>query len=371
MDGPEVLTESEAMRRALELAWRGWGRVHPNPMVGAVVLRDGRVAGEGWHAEFGGPHAEVVALEAAGPRAEGGTLVVTLEPCRHQGKTPPCTEAIFDAGVTRVVFGADDPSPGARGGAAELAGVGITVDRLPVENQVRRQNAVFFHELKRPERPFVALKLATSIDARIADYTGRARWLSSKKARDWVHWLRAGFDALAVGGRTARHDNPALTVRGSFEPRTPPRRIVFDRHANLAGATALLETARDVPVTLVCEATPLAEAVAEYRGAGVEILEAPSLASALRQLHAAGVTSLLVEGGGRLAARLIAAGLLDRFYWVQTPLLLGDSGVPAFAGLHGELLEQVHRWTPVERRSLGPDTLLVLDRHHSGEATVA
>lgn len=365
------MTETDAMRRALELAWRGWGRVHPNPMVGAVVLRDGKVLGEGWHVEYGSSHAEVAALEGVNGSAEGATLVVTLEPCRHHGKTPPCVEAIFEAGITRVVFGADDPSPEARGGAAELAELGITVDRLPVENQIRRQNAAFFHELRHPGRPFMALKLSTSVDARIADYTGRSRWLSSKKARDWVHWLRAGFDAIAVGGRTARVDNPSLTVRGDVVPRVPPRRVVFDRHAQLSGATALLSTAKEVPVTLVCEGTPLPDLAAEYSVAGVEVVEATSLALALERLHGAGVTSMLVEGGGRLAGRLLAAGLIDRFYWIQTPLWLGDSGVPAFAGMHGELLEQVHRWTPVERRSLGPDTLLVLDRQHSGDATVS
>ncbi len=360
------MTEAEAMRRALELAWRGWGRVHPNPMVGAVLLRDGAMIGEGWHAEFGGPHAEAAAIASAGGKAEGATLVVTLEPCRHQGKTPPCTETIFDAGVTRVVFGADDPTPEARGGASELAGVGLSVDRLPVENQVRRQNAIFFHSLRHPERPFVALKLATSVDGRIADYTGRSQWLSGRKAREWTHWLRAGFDAIAVGGRTARTDNPSLTVRGEIAPRVPPRRIVFDRHAQLAGASHLLDTARDIPVMLVSEGKPLPELATKYQAAGVETIEAASLDLALQRLHTAGVKSILVEGGGRLAARLLTAGLIDRFYWVQTPLWLGEGAVPAFAGLHGELLEQVNRWTPVERRSLGADTLLVLDRYHSG-----
>lgn len=360
------MTEAEAMRRALELAWRGWGRVHPNPMVGAVLLRDGAVIGEGWHAEFGGPHAEVAAIASAGGKAEGATLVVTLEPCRHHGKTPPCTEAIFDAGITRVIFGADDPTPEARGGASELAGVGLSVDRLPVENQVRRQNAIFFHSLRSLGRPYVALKLATSVDGRIADYTGRSQWLSSRKAREWTHWLRAGFDAIAIGGRTARADNPSLTVRGEIAPRVPPHRIVFDRHAQLGGASKLLDTARDIPVTLVSEGKPLPELATKYEAAGVTTIEAASLDVALQRLHAAGLTSILVEGGGRLAARLLAAGLIDRFYWVQTPLWLGEGAVPAFAGLHGELLEQVNRWTPVERRSLGVDTLLVLDRHHSG-----
>ncbi|HEX9166295.1 MAG TPA: bifunctional diaminohydroxyphosphoribosylaminopyrimidine deaminase/5-amino-6-(5-phosphoribosylamino)uracil reductase RibD, partial [Gemmatimonadales bacterium] len=224
------MTEAEAMQRAVDLAWRGWGRVHPNPLVGAVVLQDGSVVGEGWHAEFGAAHAEVTALRTAGPAASGGTMVVTLEPCRHHGQQPPCTEAILAAGIRRVVFGLADPNPGAGGGAALLAQRGLEVAeaRHPA---VPEQNAAFLHRFGGGSRPFVALKLATSVDGRVADYTGRARWISGPLAREWVHWLRAGFDAIAVGGRTARADDPALTVRGSVAPRVPPRRIVFDRRA--------------------------------------------------------------------------------------------------------------------------------------------
>ena len=356
------MTELEAMERAVSLAWQGWGRVQPNPMVGAVVLRDGVVAGEGFHVEFGGAHAEVAALGAAGAAAHGATLVVTLEPCRHHGKTPPCTAAIRAAGVGRVVYAAADPNPQAGGGAAELFAAGVAIDRVALEEIVTRQNAAFFHGWRKTGRPFVALKLATSIDGKIADYTGRARWLSGEPARDWVHWLRAGFDAVAVGGRTARADDPALTVRGPIIPREAPRRLVFDRHGDITGALKLLGTARDVPVTVVSEREPAAHLSAEYAAAGVQVLPAPDLRSGLESLAAEGVRSILVEGGGRLAARLIAEGLVDRFYWVQCPLFLGDSGVPAFSGLASELVEQVARWKVAGRQALGDDTLLVLDR---------
>jgi diaminohydroxyphosphoribosylaminopyrimidine deaminase/5-amino-6-(5-phosphoribosylamino)uracil reductase len=354
------MTESEAMQRALDLAWAGWGRVHPNPLVGAVILRDGEVVGEGWHAEFGEAHAEVAALRAAGPAARGATMVVTLEPCRHHGKQPPCTDLMVAAGTRRVVFGLPDPNPGAGGGAAALAARGVVVERLPHPG-IADQNAAFVHRYGESRRPFIALKLATSVDGKVADYTGRSRWLSGPVAREWVHWLRAGFDAVAVGGRTARADDPSLTVRGAVVPRVPPRRVVFDRRGDLAGARQLLAAPRPAPVTVVCE-TPEGETVAELTDAGVEILRAGDLHDGVRQLSELGVGSMLVEGGGRLAGRLMQAGLVDRFYWVQSPVWLGDDGLPAFAGLGGQLLEQAQRWRVGERKALGEDSLLVLNR---------
>jgi diaminohydroxyphosphoribosylaminopyrimidine deaminase/5-amino-6-(5-phosphoribosylamino)uracil reductase len=354
------MTEAEAMQRALDLAWAGWGRVHPNPLVGAVLLQDGQVVGEGWHGAFGEAHAEVAALRVAGPAASGSTMVVTLEPCRHHGKQPPCTDAILAAGVRRVVYGLPDPNPSAGGGAAQLAGRGLQVAHLPHPG-IEDQNAPFLHRFGGARRPFIALKLATTVDGRVADYTGRARWISGPAARDWVHWLRAGFDAIAVGGRTARADDPSLTVRGSVVPRVPPRRVVFDRRADLEGARQLLGTARQVPLTVVCEsAAPGVRG--ELEDAGAEVLIAGGLEEGMARLHDAGIGSVLVEGGGRLAGRLMQAGLMDRFYWVQSPLWLGDDGPPAFAGLRGELLEQARRWRVVERKSLGDDTLLVLAR---------
>src|SRR5512134_1004961 len=206
--------ERDAMARAIDLAWQGWGRVAPNPMVGAVVLADGRTVGEGWHAEFGRRHAEVVALDAAGVQARGATLVVTLEPCAHDGKTPPCTRAILAAGVKRVVAAIRDPHPAARGGVEALQREGVEVEVGLMADAAAAQNAAFLCACQRTERPFVALKLATSIDGRIADADGNARWVSGEEARSWVHWLRVGYDAIAVGGTTALTDNPQLTARG-------------------------------------------------------------------------------------------------------------------------------------------------------------
>lgn len=363
-----MTTDAQALARAVELAWRGWGRVQPNPLVGAVVLRDGVIVGEGWHAEFGEAHAEVAALRSAGGAASGATLVSTLEPCRHHGKQPPCVDAIRAAGIRRVVYGWDDPNPAAGGGAAALAAAGVEVECLATP-AVADQNAAFVHRYRGTGRPFVALKLATSVDGRVADYTGRSRWISGAEARAWVHWLRAGFDGIAVGGRTARADNPSLTVRGDLVPRVSPLRVVFDRHGDLTGAEGLLGTARDLPVVMVTERDPEPATRGELVDAGVELLVAGDLVDGLRQLAARGVGSLLVEGGGRLAARLMQAGVVDRYYWVQSPLWLGDDGIPAFAGLRPELLEQVRRWQVVERRPLGDDTLLVLDAPRMGVGT--
>src|SRR6266550_4063732 len=210
--------ERAAMERALDLARRGWGRVAPNPMVGAVILAGDSVVAEGYHAEYGGPHAEVVALQAARERARGATLVVNLEPCAHHGKTPPCTDAIVAAGVARVVAAVPDPDPQARGGAAVLRGRGVSVAIGLLAEAGAALNAPFLFAREQAERPFVALKLATSIDGRIA-----------------------------VVGTTALHDNPQLTVRGPVTPRRPPVRVVFDRRAMLNLGVQLVSTAREVP----------------------------------------------------------------------------------------------------------------------------
>ena len=350
------------MRRALDLAWRGWGRVHPNPLVGAVVLEGGGLAGEGWHAEFGDRHAEPLALEAAGPRARGSTLVVTLEPCAHRGKQPPCVDAILGAGVRRVIAAVPDPNPVAAGGAERLREAGIPVEIGLERESAEAQNAIFLHALRHPDRPYVALKLATSLDGRIADAEGRSRWISGPEARAYVHWLRAGFDAIGVGGRTARADDPSLTVRGAVTPRVPPSRVVFDAGADLPLSLGLVRTSGEIPTCLVTLPDAPAERVRGLEQAGVRVLAAADLAAGLRALRSDGIRSVLVEGGGRLAGALLAGGLCDRFYWIQSPLWLGDRGVPAVAGLGSEPIARAERWRAVERRALGQDTLLVLER---------
>jgi diaminohydroxyphosphoribosylaminopyrimidine deaminase/5-amino-6-(5-phosphoribosylamino)uracil reductase len=356
------VNEAEAMDRALALAWRGWGRVAPNPLVGAVVLQGGRVVGEGWHAEYGGLHAEVAALAKAGDQVRGASVAVTLEPCSHQGKQPPCTEALIAAGVRKVMVAHPDPNPDAGGGAERLRAAGITVDLGIRGEEARAQNAAFFHRWSGLARPFVALKLATSLDSRIADLSGRSRWISGEEARDYVHWLRAGFDAIGVGGYTVRTDDSSLTVRGAVQPRLPPRRVVFDQRGELPSSLTLVRTAREIPTFLVTAGHRPSPRFADLEEAGVRVVRAQSLAEGLQSLQQEGMGSLLVEGGGRLAGALLAAGLVDRYYWIQSPLWLGEGGVPAVSGFPGTTLVEAERWRVVERRSLGQDTLLVADR---------
>ncbi len=351
------------MERAIELAWRGWGRVHPNPLVGAVVLdAAGSIAGEGWHGEFGGPHAEHMALAAAGPGARGGSLVVSLEPCNHQGKQPPCTEAILAAGVARVVFALEDPNPLAMGGAEALRAAGVAVQGGLRRAEAAAQNAPFLGGYRTPERPWVALKLATSLDGRIADQLGRSRWISGEQARDFVHWLRAGVDAIGVGGATARVDDPSLTVRGAVEPRVAPLRVVFDQTGNVPTTLEVLRTARERPTCVVAGPLLSSERADAIEAVGARLIRSSSLRQGMAELKRQGVGSIVVEGGGQLAGALLGEGLVDRYYWIQSPVWLGEGGVPAVAGLPGTELATAERWTVVERRALGADTLLVADR---------
>jgi diaminohydroxyphosphoribosylaminopyrimidine deaminase/5-amino-6-(5-phosphoribosylamino)uracil reductase len=357
------MNEAEAMERALSLAWRGWGRVHPNPLVGAVVLRDGVVVGEGWHAEFGGLHAERVALDQAGDAARGATLVVSLSPCRHQGKQPPCTDAILAAGIARVVIALDDPNPLAAGGADVLASAWIAVEHGVASDRAAAQNAAFLHRFREGRRPWVALKLATSVDGRIADSTGQSQWISGDAAREWVHWLRAGFDAIAVGAGTVAKDDPSLTVRGAVTPRTAPLRVIFDEALTTTADSRLVDTAGQVPTLIFTSPARVSEpAAAAITRAGVTLVPMRDLTDAMQQLRERGVERLLIEGGARLAGALFSAGLVDRFYHVQSPVWLGDHARTAFVGIADGALTDAPRWRVVERRALGQDTLIAMDR---------
>ncbi len=258
-----------------------------------------------------------------------------------------------------------DPNPAAGGGAERLRASGVAVERGLCEAEALGQNAIFLHQWRVTDRPFVALKLATTLDGHIADDQGRSRWISGDEARDYVHWLRAGYDAIGVGGHTARVDDASLTVRGELVPRRIPRRVIFSRHGELPASLTLVQTAAEIPTTVITEAHGPSSRLAHLEDAGVEILRVGSLQQGLEQLRASGVGSLLVEGGGRLAGALLEAGLVDRYYWVQSPLWLGATGTPAIAGLPGTTLIEAERWTVVERRALGQDTLLVVDRECS------
>lgn len=341
------------MRRALSLATQGWGQTAPNPMVGAVVVRDGRVVGEGWHARFGDAHAEVAALAEAGESARGATVYVTLEPCAHHGKTPPCVDALVAAGVTRVVVGARDPNPVARGGVERLRAAGIDVD-VGVEAAAARELDAPFFFAHGAERPWVTLKLAVSIDGAVADHTRRPGWITGEASRREVHRLRAGHDAVAVGAATVRFDDPALTVRDAPAPRVPPVRVVFAAGQLIDAASRLARTAREVPTVVVA---PVADGhlADELRALGVELVEAATLAEGLRALRARGVRSLLVEGGARLASALWDASLVDRLIIFQGPVVLGGGALHAFAHASPVEVARAPRLRVLARRELGDD----------------
>jgi len=320
------------MRRALRLAERGAGQVAPNPKVGAVVVHDGAVVGDGWHARYGEAHAEVVALREAGERARGATVYVTLEPCDHDGRTPPCTRALIDAGVARVVYAVSDPNPLAAGGARRLDAAGIVTVGGVLREEAAESNALFLGALAHAERPFVTLKLALSIDGALVDQTRARREITGSASRRAVHALRAEHDAVAVGIETAIADDPALTVRDARAPRIAPARVVFDRTARLPLDGALVRSAAVTPVIVLTDGSaPAAEEGLRTRG--VTVVAADTAAAALGALRHAGVRTLFVEGGAGIASALMGARLVDRLITFQSPVVLGAGALPAFSAL--------------------------------------
>lgn len=344
------------MARALELALLGWGQTTPNPMVGAVIVRDGEIVGEGHHAKAGGPHAEIVALEAAGERARGATLYVTLEPCNHQAKTPPCTNAIMAAGIQRVVAAVGDPNPAAAGGADKLRSNGVTVDFGVREADARELNAAFLASFSL-ERPWVTLKLAVSLDGAISDAERTTGWLTGPLARTEVQRLRAVSDAVAIGIATAIADDPLLTARVDPPPAVQPTRIVFDRNARLSSSSMLARTAGDVPTIIITTRTTVIPA--DLTNAGVDAIRARDLHDALAQLKARGIKSLLVEGGAGLAASFLGAGCVDRLIIFQAPIVLGAGALGAFSGIASHDLAHAPRFHALRVRRFGDDVMTI------------
>jgi diaminohydroxyphosphoribosylaminopyrimidine deaminase/5-amino-6-(5-phosphoribosylamino)uracil reductase len=344
------------MRRALDLARRGSGQTAPNPLVGAVIVRDNEIVGEGYHARYGEAHAEVAALRAAGDRASGATVYVTLEPCAHTGHTPPCTDALIRAGVRRVVVATRDPHPVAAGGIGILDAAGIETTVGVEEAAARELNAVFLHALH-SSRPWVTLKLAVSLDGAMRDGARTAGWLTGPEARAEVHRMRAASDGIAVGIGTALADDPLLTVRDAPAPRVPPLRIVFDNGARLPLSSRLVQSAGQGPVCIVADRPPAPGRAAELAGAGVGILVADTLDAALLTLRARGVRALLVEGGPRLAGAVLTASVADRLVIFQAPIVLGEGAESAFAFAPAATVTGARRWPIVARQAFGTDLM--------------
>ncbi len=327
-------SDTVAMRRALELGRRGAGHVEPNPQVGAVVVAaDGTIVGTGWHAAFGGPHAEAVALAAAGSAARGGTLYVSLEPCCHHGKTPPCTAAIIAAGVTRVVVAAGDPFPEVAGrGLAALRAAGLVVETGLLADEARRLTAPF-RKLVETGMPWVIAKWAMSLDGRLAAGPGGDRWISSAGSRALAHALRGRCDAIAVGIGTVLADDPLLTARPAGPRR--PLRIVLDSTARLPLESALVRTARDAAVLVAAGPAACADRVAALRAAGCEVWQGNSrghgerLRELLVELGRRRLTNLLVEGGAEVLRTLFSADAADEIQAFVAPRVIGgDDTLP-------------------------------------------
>lgn len=348
------------MRRALELARLGWGRVSPNPMVGAVVVKDGAIVGEGAHREFGGPHAEVEALAAAGARARGATLYVTLEPCAHHGKTPPCVDAILAAGISRVVAAVRDPNPEAGDGARRLGEGGVSVEVGLLQAEAEELNAAFLNQFA-ANRPWVTLKLAVSLDGAIASAGRVAGWITGPESRRQAHVLRAGHDAVGVGMGTVLADDPQLTVRDVPQPRVPPARVVFSRSGRLP-LTAKLAQRPDGARIMVTAQSSNPNYDHALQQLGVEVLAASSLREGLELLKGRGIQSILVEGGAGIAGSLIADDLVDRLVLFQAPTMLGRGALNAFSALQSFTPEHALRWRFLSEERMGADRMLVLAR---------
>jgi diaminohydroxyphosphoribosylaminopyrimidine deaminase/5-amino-6-(5-phosphoribosylamino)uracil reductase len=328
------------MRRALELAEHGRGSVEPNPLVGAVVVRGRAAVGEGWHERYGGPHAEVNALAAAREAASGATLYVTLEPCCHQGKTPPCTDAVLRAGVARVVAAMHDPFPQVSGkGAETLRAGGVTVEVGVGEAEARRLNAPYLTLLAKG-RPYVHAKWAMTLDGKIATRAGDSKWISCPGSRRLVHELRGRVDGVLVGVGTARADDPRLTARPPG-PRTAAR-VVLDSRCRLPPDSALARTAREVPVLVAATAQAPPDDVAALQALGCEVLTLPAdaagradVAALLAELGRRRWTNLLVEGGAGVFGSLRDADVIDEVHVFIAPRLAGGAAAPSPVGGRG------------------------------------
>ena len=319
-------TDQGHLRRALELAEGGRGRVSPNPLVGSVVVRDGDVIGEGFHAELGGLHAERAALEDCRGRGEdpaGATMYVTLEPCAHQGRQPPCVEAILEAGIARVVIASEDPSEKAAGrgpGILRDGGVEVAFAAGAEATAARRLNQPFRKHV-RTGLPLVVLKMAMSLDGQTATAPGDSPWISGPESRELVHRWRAEHDAIAIGIGTALADDPLLTAR--TEGARQPKRVVFDSQARLPLASQLLQTLNQAPVLVITAPDAPADRVAALKDAGAEVIPAPDIEVALRELGRREITSLFLEGGRTLASAFVSADQVDESRTFIAPMLLG------------------------------------------------
>jgi diaminohydroxyphosphoribosylaminopyrimidine deaminase/5-amino-6-(5-phosphoribosylamino)uracil reductase len=339
------MSDRHYMKIALELAARGKGYTSPNPMVGAVVVKDGQIVGKGWHEKVGGPHAEVNAIDDAGEQTAGSTIYVTLEPCNHQGRTPPCTGKILSAGIKHVVMAMKDPNPDVSGGGADfLIQNGVTVKSGVLEADAQRLNECFIKYIS-TKRPFVTLKSAATLDGRIAARTGDSKWVTGEASRKYVHALRHEMDAIMVGVNTVKADNPSLTTRLDDKKGVDPIRIVLDSKLSIPENSKLLQIPSGSDTLIITGNSEVSSRRLAIEKAGVKVIDAAlkngriDLGALMIQLGEMGITSLLIEGGAQVAASALQARIVDKINFFYAPKILGgDDGFPMCSGTGPELM---------------------------------
>ncbi len=351
------------MDLALRLARRGWGTVWPSVSVGCLLVKEGAIIAQGWTQPGGRPHAEIHALEQAGAAARGATAYVTLEPCAHHGRAGPCCEALVAAGVARAVIPIEDPDPRTAGqGIARMRAGGVQVDLGLLADEAREVAAGFLLRLSLG-RPLVTAKIAASLDGRIATHSGASRWITGPQARAFGHRLRAENDAIAVGGATALLDDPSLDCRLPGLAARSPVRVIFDGRLSLPLTAQMVRTARQQPTWVLTRDDADRARQRALKDAGVTVLPVPltdgqmDLTQALTKLGDQGLTRLLVEGGGRLIAALLAQDLIDTLHWFRAPMLIGGDGIAAIAAYGIDRPDQARRFRRVDTLFLDQDLL--------------
>ena len=367
-----ILTISEDnrfMKMALDLAKKGEGFTSPNPMVGAVIVKDGKIVGKGYHQAAGKAHAEVNAVDDAGALAKGATLYVTLEPCNHIGRTPPCTEKIISAGIRRVVAAMTDPNPEVTGGGLDyLKSRGISITSGVCEPQAKRLNEAFIKYV-RTKRPFTIVKCAATLDGRIATKTGDSRWVSGEESRRFVHRLRHAVDAIMVGIGTVEKDDPSLTARIAIPPKRfkpkDPTRIVLDTRLRIPEKAKLLRLHSHSDTILITGPSVSEDKKSRLKKNDVAIIESPvkngmvDLDRLMDRLGSMNVTSLLIEGGGRVIASALSAGIVDKIYFFYAPKILGgDDGIPICKGPGAEKMNQCIPVKNIKVHRFGNDVMI-------------
>ena len=353
--------DREYMKRAIELAAKGEGWVHPNPLVGAVIVKDGKVIGEGYHEKFGELHAERNAIASLSESAEGATIYVTLEPCCHHGKTPPCTDAIIENKIARVVIGSRDPNPLVAGQGAEiLRNAGITVEEDFMRYECDRLNPVFFHYIT-TGKPYVIMKYAMTADGKIATKTGASKWISGEESREEVHRMRHACMGIMAGIGTVKADDPMLNCR--IENGRDPVRIICDSRLSISPDTQIVKTAKDIETIIVC-AEENAEKAAALKEKGAEVLNLPGadgrpdLARLMDILGERGVDSVLIEGGGTLNENALKAGIVDEVRAFVAPKLFGGTAKSPVMGEGVETPDQAYGLEMIDLKQTGEDLMI-------------